>query len=102
ALLAAFWAIGGGWHHHRWVDRLRDDLAWSFTETPRPAWVRGVIRETMGLRQTDRFRAGPGFGLETAGPVQLTTRFILDLTAMSDGKRWHPGSGRTIVIVAGD
>ncbi len=35
-------------------------------------------------------------------PSGITTRFVLELKAISDGKRWHPAAGRAIVIVAGD
>src|SRR4051812_38651869 len=50
ALLVAVAALGAGWHHHRWSDMARDDLAWSVSETPRPAWVRGVVWEVLGHR----------------------------------------------------
>ena len=60
AVMVASCAIGGGWHHFRWSDMAPDDLAWSITETPRPAWVRGVVREALGLRKTEGF----GFGTD--------------------------------------
>src|SRR5215203_6131032 len=45
ALLLAFGALGGGWHHYRWSDLAPDDLARGVDGTPRPAWIRGVLRE---------------------------------------------------------
>ena len=62
AVVAAFWALGGGWHHYRWSDRGLDDLGESTTETPQPAWVRGVIREALGVRQDDPDRYGATIG----------------------------------------
>ena len=97
ALLAAFAAIGAGWHHHRWSDMAADDLAWSVTETPRPAWVRGVVSEARGLRHQKQ-----GFGFGTSDHDKVTTRFVLDLTSISDGQSWHKASGRAIVVVMGD
>ncbi|HKI19987.1 MAG TPA: ComEC/Rec2 family competence protein, partial [Isosphaeraceae bacterium] len=96
AVMVASCAIGGGWHHFRWSDMAPDDLAWSTTETPRPAWVRGIVREYLGLRKTR------GFGFGSGDAERITTRFVLDLKAISDGKCWHPASGRAIVTVAGD
>ena len=95
-VLAAFAAIGGGWHHYRWSDLAADDLARSVTETPQPAWVRGVVREALGLRKSE------GFGSRTSETAKVTSRFVLDLTEISDGNRWHKASGRAIVIVTGD
>ncbi len=96
-LLAAFWAIGAGWHHHRWSDMAADDLAWSATETPKPAWVRGIVSEARGLRHQRQ-----GFGFASGDQDKVTTRFVLDLTSISDGQRWHKASGRAIVVVTGD
>jgi competence protein ComEC len=96
-ILAAFCAIGGGWHHHRWSDLAGDDLAWSITEAPRPAWVRGVISEARGIRHRKE-----GFGFAKNDEEKVTTRFVLDLTAVSDGERWHAASGRTVAVVTGD
>ncbi|MBV8318942.1 MAG: ComEC/Rec2 family competence protein, partial [Planctomycetaceae bacterium] len=90
ALLVAFAGLGGGWHHHRWSDLQPDDLAWSVSETPRPAWVRGVVRDVLGIRPDD-------------GPQgHATTRAVLDLTGFCDGKEWHRASGRAQLIVVGD
>jgi competence protein ComEC len=96
AVMVASCAIGGGWHHFRWSDMAPDDLGRSTTETPHPAWVRGIVREDLGLRKTR------GFGFGSGDAERITTRFVLDLKAISDGKRWHPASGRAIVVVAGD
>ncbi len=97
AALAAFVAIGGGWHHFRWSDLAQTDLAWSITETPRPAWVRGVVSESRGIRH----QRG-GFGNGAGNEEKVSTRFVLDLTAISDGRVWHAASGRAVVIVVGD
>ena len=97
AMLPAFAALGGGWHHHCWSDLAADDLAWSVTETPRPAWVRGVVNEARGLRHRRE-----GFGFGTSDSEQVTSRFVLQLTSISDGRNWHPASGRAIVVVMGD
>jgi competence protein ComEC len=101
AVVAAFWALGGGWHHLRWSDRDPDDLAGSVGESPRPAWVRGVVRETMGVRHDspDRFGTTPG---SRADGTELRTRLVVDLTALNDGREWRPVSGRALAIVAGD
>jgi competence protein ComEC len=96
ALLVALAAMGGGWHHYRWSDMLEDDLAWTVKETPSPAWVRGNVRETLGLRTSE------GFGTATDDRTQVTTRFVLDLTEISDGRQWRPVSGRAVTIVVGD
>jgi competence protein ComEC len=96
ALLVALTSVGGAWHHYRWSDLAPDDLAWSVTETAIPAWVRGHVRETLGVRSSDGFGAGAG------DLPQVTTRFLLDLTEISDGKSWRTIAGRVIVIVAGD
>src|SRR5262245_9623984 len=94
AVFAAIVAIGGAWHHYRWNDYPADDLSWSVTETPRPAWVRGSIREMLGLRGSEGF--GPG------APERVSTRMILEITEISDGSRWSAASGRALMIVAGD
>ena len=101
-LLGAFGAIGGGWHHQWWWDRDRDDLSWSITETSRSAWVRGVIREALGVRPGDRSSGGSGFASEASDPLRSRTRFVVDLTAISDGRHWRTVSGRAMVIVLGD
>ena len=104
AVVAAFWALGGGWHHYRWSDRGPDDLGGSVTETPQPAWVRGVVREALGVRHDDpdRYGATSGSGSGTAAPDSWRTRFVVNLTAMNDGHDWRPVSGRAIAIVSGD
>jgi competence protein ComEC len=97
AVLAAFGAVGAGWHHVRWSDLAKSDLAWSITETPRPAWIRGMVSEARGLRHQHA-----GFGFGTSHEEKVTTRFVLDLTAISDGQSWHNAAGRAVVVVAGD
>jgi competence protein ComEC len=93
ALLAAILAGGGGWHHFRWNDLVPDDLSWSASETPRPAWARGVITELMGIRRSEGY--GPG------DPDRVVTRLALEITGISDGSVWQGASGGALVIVAG-
>jgi competence protein ComEC len=90
ALAVACGAVGAGWHHHRWSDLAADDLSRGASEAPRPAWVRGVVREALGVR--------PGEGPDES-PI---TRAVLDVTATCDGRDWHAASGRAQVIVVGD
>ncbi len=97
AIVVSLFALGGGWHHYRWSDLSPDDLAPRVNETPRPAWVRGVVRETLGLRHQ-----APGYGFGRSESDRVVTRFVLDLTAVSDGTNWQPASGRALVIVGGD
>ena len=102
ALLAACCAIGGGWHHHRWWDRPGDDLASLLTETPRAAWLRGVVRDELGTRHSDRPPFGSGSGSEAGDPGRPRTRFVIDVAAIRDGPRWRPVSGRAMMSVAGE
>ncbi len=90
ALLTAFAGLGGGWHHHCWTDLGHDDLAWSVSETSRPAWVRGVVREVLGIRPGD----GP--------PDHATTQAVLDVTGVCDGQDWHRASGRAQMLIVGE
>jgi len=96
ALVGAFLAIGAGWHHYRWSELDPDDLAWGVTENPKPVWARGVVREALGLRHS------AGFGFGSAPADQVTTRFVLDLAAVTDDGRWRRASGRAMVTVTGD
>jgi competence protein ComEC len=102
AIVAAFAAIGGGWHHSWWWDRDPRDLSWTIPEAPQTAWVRGVVREAMGVRLADRHMFGPGYGSEIGDPEKPRTRFVVDIREIQDGVTWRPVSGRAIVIVAGD
>jgi competence protein ComEC len=93
-LVAAFVAAGGAWHHFWWTDRSPDDLVWSVTETPCPAWVRGVITDELGTRTTEGY--GPG------DPARVVTRMVLAITRISDGQSWRPVEGRAMLTVVGD
>lgn len=86
ALLVAISAFGGGWHHHHWSDLAPRDLARCMSETPRPAWVRGVLRDVLGARPGDL----------------VSTRVVLEVAGISDGLRWHNASGRIQVVILGD
>ncbi len=97
AVLAALVAVGGGWHHFRWSDVSADDLARRVGETPQPAWVRGIVRETLGVRHQS-----PGYGFGRTDAERMVTRLVLDVTAVSDGTNWHEASGRAIVVITGD
>jgi competence protein ComEC len=93
-LFATAIAVGGAWHHFWWNDRSPQDLFWSVTETPRPAWVSGVITELLGTRTTEGY--GPG------DPPRVLTRMVLAITGISDGKLWKPANGRSVLTVDGD
>jgi competence protein ComEC len=86
ALLAMAGALGGGWHHARWSDLDGADLARCVSEQPRPAWVRGVLREVLGVAPGD-----PG-----------VTRAILDVSSVRDGDCWRAAAGRALVVILGD
>ncbi len=95
-VLAAIAAMSGGWHHYRYSDMDADDLALRLTETGQPVWVRGVVRDALGIRTSE------GFGFGATGASRVSTRFVLDLTEISDGKEWRRASGRATTIVTGD
>jgi competence protein ComEC len=90
AVVGAWGALAGGWHHYRWSDLADDDLARGVTEAPRPVWVRGVIRDGLGYR--------PGRGDDDKG----VTRAVVDLTAVNAEGRWRKVSGRAVMTVEGD
>jgi hypothetical protein len=55
AIVLAFVALGGGWHHYWWSDLAPDDLAradWASTGR-RPCWVKGVTVEGGTFRKGD-------------------------------------------------
>ena len=93
AVVAAFAALGGGWHHYWWSDLAPDDparAAWAPGER-RPSWVRGVLVEP------STFRKGDG------GPSDRgSTRTVLALNGINDGRGWRAASGRVQVRIAGD
>ena len=95
-VLAATAAVGGGWHHSRYSDMDPDDLAQSVAEAGHPAWVRGVVRDALGVRTSE------GFGFGTQAATSVSTRFVVDLTEIGDGTDWRRASGRATAIVAGD
>ncbi len=93
AILLAVTALGGGWHHYRWDDLDPLDLARSLSSEPSPAWVRGVIIEALGLRESS------GFG---RGERVVTSRFVLELSAVNDRGAWRPARGRAMMSVVGE
>ncbi len=95
-VLAATAAMGAAWHHSRYSDMDPDDLALCVSETGHPAWVRGVVRDALGVR------TGGGFGFGGQDATSVSTRFVLDLTEIGDGSDWHRASGRATAIVTGD
>lgn len=90
AICLAWGAVAGGWHHFRWYDVSPDDLARGVDDTPRPAWVRGVVRDVPGFY--------PGDGELDAG----FTRVVLDLTDVHHNGGWIQTSGRVLATIAGD
>ena len=93
AIVAAVVAIGGGWHHYWFSDLAADDLArasWPSGDR-RPAWVRGVAVETATFREGD------------GGPVDRgSTRTVLALTGINDGRGWRAASGKLLTYIAAD
>jgi competence protein ComEC len=85
AVLVVILALGGGWHHACWSDLAPDDLARSVSEQPRPAWVRGVLRDVLGIYSGD-----PGM-----------TRAVLEVTGVRDGTNWRSASGRALLVIVG-
>lgn len=90
ALVVAFAALGGGWHHHQWSDLALDDLARGDWSTPHPAWVRGVLVGVPEFRKGDQ---PDDRGL---------TRTVMAATAIRDGQAWRAASGRLDVSVSGE
>jgi competence protein ComEC len=95
-VLASLVPIGGAWHHYRYTDVEPDNLAQGITADGRPAWVRGVVREALGVRRSQ------GFGFGSDDSSRASTRFVIDLTEYSDGRSWRKASGRASTIVTGD
>lgn len=93
-VLLSILALGAACHHARWNDFPADDLAWGVSDTPRPAWVRGMIVETLGLRSGDGYAPGDA--------PRVVTRLVMSVTGASDGNSWRDASGRVMVVVAGD
>ena len=56
----------------------------------------GIVRDTLGVR------ASEGFGFGDQNSPRLSTRFVIDLTELSDGRQWHKATGRAITIITGD
>lgn len=92
ALVLAWLALGGGWHHGRWSDLAADDLARVVAEgsAPGPVWVRGAVAEVEGFRPGER-PDDPGL-----------TRALVDVAEVADGSDWRAASGRIQVTIRGD
>ena len=92
AILVAYMALGGGWHHTCWSVLKEDDLTRGASETPAPAWVRGVIADVLG------FRAGEH--PEDRG----YTRAFVEIESVYDSTTgdWRPVSGRAALGIVGD
>ena len=94
AVLFCVLALGGAWHHSRWNDRGR-----------RPGLERhgdaaARLAAGRGRGECSASRTSEGYG--PGDPPRVVTRMIVELTEVTDGSRWRAGSGRVIVIVAGD
>ncbi|MDB5353490.1 MAG: internalization-related competence protein ComEC/Rec2 [Planctomycetota bacterium] len=89
-VIIGFLALGGARHHGSWSDLEPDHLAREDWSTPRPAWIRGAIIEGPEFHPGDR-------------PVQDgSTRAVLDVTAISNGRDWHAASGLVLLSITGD
>jgi competence protein ComEC len=89
-LLGAFVALSGARHHSQWSDLASDDLAQVARETPRPAWVRGVIVDVLGFR--------PGRVPDDRG----VTRGVLEIVQVYNARGWCPASGSTMLTIGGE
>jgi competence protein ComEC len=89
-IVLSFTALAGGWHHYRWFDVATDDISRVASDGPKPAWVRGVLRDMLGYR--------PGASVDDSG----VTRAVLEIAAVRRPSGWQPASGRTAVSVVGD
>ena len=93
-LLLAIVGLGGAWHHHRWNDLSPDDVSPGVSETPQPAWVRGVIAEFLGTRTSEgyaRRRSRPDRNPDGSGDHRDLRRQPV-----------ATASGRALLIAAGD
>ncbi|WP_406698818.1 ComEC/Rec2 family competence protein [Singulisphaera sp. Ch08] len=89
-LVIAIVGLGGGSHHAYWSDLASDDLARGVTGVPRPMWVRGVLWDVRGPRAGERLGSS------------ATTRAVIAVTGICDGRIWRPAQGRAQLIVVGD
>ena len=89
-LVIAIVGLGGGRHHAYWSDLASDDLTRGVTDAPRPVWVRGVIWDVRGPR------------LDESPKSSATTRAVMAVTGICDGRVWRPAQGRAQLIVVGD
>jgi competence protein ComEC len=90
AIIGCFIALGGAWGHVRWSALASDDLARVIDESPRPAWLRGVLVSI------------PEFHPPEFPDDMGHTSVDLAVTGLSDGSRWHRYSGTVRVLVGGD
>ncbi len=84
--------LGGGRHHAYWSDLAPHDLARGVTETvaARPVWVRGVVWDVRGPRLGEKHT------------TTATTRAVMAVTAICDGRVWRSAQGCAQLIIVGD
>jgi competence protein ComEC len=86
----AFLGIGAARHHSHWFDLDPDDLSRGNWSSPGLVWVRGNLADKMVYRASHEVgRAGATHG-------------TLEVTALSDGKRWVKHSGWVLLSISGD
>lgn len=94
-LLGAIVAIGGAWHHYRWSCFSSNDLGAFAREEPAPVCIEAIALK--GVRPV----APPPFDPMRVMPTGERTKVLVKATALRDGVRWIPVSGRAMLTVDG-
>ena len=94
-LLASVTGLAGCWHHARWNLFSEREISLYATEQFSPVAVRGIVQGTPVVIPAE---AENPFDLF---PAEERTDLRLEATAIRDGRRWIPCSGRARVLVQG-
>lgn len=94
-LLIAAASVGGGWHHVRWNLFPADELGLAAGDSSRPVCLDAVA---LGLP-----RVLPAAPPNPMNPIPSGERSLLSVrvTAVRDGQRWRPASGRATLLTDG-
>jgi competence protein ComEC len=95
ALLAAWVALGGAWHHDRWHLYRADEVGRMVHEEIRPIAIEGIA-----LHSPRWVPAPPRLALR-AIPQGDESEIALRVTAVRDGTTWRPASGWAVLVCEG-